>query len=47
MDSYILKKIAHLKRIGLVAGSNPGIGQNGGACPDWLRTIQKEKENAQ
>ena len=42
--SYVLKKIAHLKRMGLVSASSTGVGKNGGACPDWLADEQLEKE---
>lgn len=43
--SYVSDKIAHLKRAGLVGnGTGAGFGQNGGACPDWLRDEQKAEQ---
>lgn len=39
--TYVQKKIAHLKRIGLVSQNSPGIGKNGGAAPDWLIKQQR------
>lgn len=42
---FIFDKIDHLKRIGLVASNKPGVGRNGGACPDWLVTAQKEEDD--
>lgn len=41
--SFVFRKIAHLKRIGLVSSNNSGFGENGGACPDWLVKEQKER----
>lgn len=43
MDSYVRRKIDHLKRAGLVANNSTGFGQNGGAAPDWLSKEQKER----
>ncbi len=40
---YVLRKVDHLKRIGLVSGSRSGFGPNGGACPDWLVTEKRER----
>ena len=44
MDIYVSNKIAHMKRMGLVSASSPGIGKHGGAAPDWLIQSQKEKD---
>lgn len=44
--NYVMRKIAHLKRIGLVGASSTGFGENGGACPDWLRADQKKREES-
>lgn len=41
---YVHGKIAHLKRVGLVGGGKEGIGQHGGACPDWLVAAQKDEQ---
>lgn len=46
MDSYVSRKIAHLKRTGLVSGMQTGFGLNGGAAPDWLVSEQKERRKA-
>lgn len=46
MDSYVAKKISHLKRAGLVSASSTGFGLNGGAAPDWLVSEQKERRKA-
>lgn len=45
--NYIMRKIAHMKRLGLVSGSNAGFGRHGGACPDWLRAEQKAEDDRQ
>ena len=42
-SNYVLKKIAHMKRIG-VGG---GIGKNGGAAPDWLIQTQKAQSKSE
>lgn len=41
---YVLRKVEHLRRLGLVAGKNIGLGQNGGAAPDHLVSEQAETE---
>ena len=41
---FVDRKIAHLKRAGLVQAGRSGVGRNGGACPDWLVTAQKEED---
>ncbi len=41
---YIMRKIQHMKRLGLVSSASAGIGKHGGACPDWLKSEQKAKE---
>lgn len=46
MDAYVLRKIFHLNRTGLVSASSTGIGLNGGAAPDWLVSEQKERRKA-
>ena len=42
--AYIAKKVAHMKRMGLVSGQSTGIGKHGGAAPDWLISRQKEEQ---
>lgn len=37
---YVSKKITHMVRFGIAAG----IGQYGGACPDWLKAEREENE---
>lgn len=47
-DRYVLDKIDHMRRLGLV-GTKPdcnGVGANGGAAPDWLVSRQRGKEDA-
>ena len=46
MYDYVSRKIRHLKRIGLIAGSKTGLGMNGGAAPDWLVAEQNERRKA-
>lgn len=41
--SYIIKKIDHMKRTSLIIGKHNGFGQNGGACPTWLKRQQDEE----
>ena len=41
-QDYVLKKIAHLKRVGL----GGGIGKNGGAAPDWLIQQQQKEDQS-
>ncbi len=43
--NYIMRKIAHMKRIGLVSNSSAGRGRNGGAAPDWLIADQKKEDD--
>lgn len=43
-QKYIASKVAHLKRTGMVTGSSTGIGQSGGAAPDWLITLQRQRQ---
>jgi len=43
-SDFAFRKVAHLKRVGLVASSKDGFGQNGGACPDWLRAEQEAEK---
>lgn len=38
---YVERKIAHLRRVGLIAANSNGQGFHGGACPDWLRAEQE------
>lgn len=40
---YVERKIKHLKRVGLVSNKATGRGFNGGACPDWLLSEQKDR----
>jgi len=40
-SDFAHRKVAHLKRAGLVSAGKTGFGQNGGACPDWLRSEQE------
>lgn len=42
-SDFTFRKIAHLRRAGLVAQTSPGFGMNGGACPDWLLAEQKAR----
>lgn len=44
---YVESKIAHMKRVGLVAANSTGYGEHGGACPDWLKQVQKERREAE
>lgn len=43
-SNYLLNKIEHLRRQGLVGPRSAGIGIFGGACPDWLTDLRKERK---
>jgi len=40
---YVARKIAHMRRIGVIVRKDGGFGQNGGAAPDWLVDQQKDE----
>lgn len=42
-SDFTYRKIAHLRRAGLVAQTSSGFGMTGGACPDWLLAEQKAR----
>lgn len=42
LTPYVAMKISHMRRVGLIGSQGPCVGQNGGACPDWLATLQEE-----
>jgi len=44
---YVESKIEHMRRTGLITKKDGGYGRNGGACPDWLVTEQKEEDKRQ
>lgn len=44
--SYVNDKIQHLIRVGLLSKDGKHVGTNGGACPTWLQTMQKERDEA-
>ena len=43
---YIVSKIEHMKRLGLVSSHSTGVGFHGGAAPDWLVQEQKAQREA-
>ena len=43
MDSYIQRKIDHMKRIGVIGANSQGVGKNGGAAPDWMQPKKIEQ----
>jgi hypothetical protein len=44
---FVLSKIEYMRRTGLITKKDGGYGRNGGACPDWLVTEQKEEAKRQ